>query len=163
MLAPAHPSVGWAPTPAGPGGAGAGAGGGGESNIETIYAEQNDAFSKKKRQHTAKDQVQSQPSLSQQPLQQYQSQHQQQRNSLHNMYAGSSSRMKRRKMVVDCKALRAKASIRCSDKIILNLNLTSLQILKQIFEFEQDFVRVHNRVPKVSVTYWFHLSRIGVV
>ena len=34
-------------------------------------------------------------------------------------------------MVVDCKALRAKASIRCSDKIILNLNLnlTSLQIL----------------------------------
>ena len=70
-------------------------------------------------------------------------------------------------MVVDCKALRAKASIRCSDKIILNLNLnlnlTSLQILKQIFEFEQDFVRVHNRVPKVSVTYWFHLSRIGVV
>eukprot|EP01035_Chromulina_nebulosa_P024355 gene24355-31695_t len=113
----AHATVGWAPAVSGQG-----AGTGGANGVET---EQNDDFSKKKRQHTAKDTLPSQPSLAQQQYQPHHHLQHQQRNNLRNAYVGSSSRMKRRKMVVDCKALRAK-----------------------IFEFEQDFVRAHSRVPK---------------
>ena len=98
----AHATVGWAPAVSGQG-----AGTGGANGVET---EQNDDFSKKKRQHTAKDTLPSQPSLAQQQYQPHHHLQHQQRNNLRNAYVGSSSRMKRRKMVVDCKALRAKAN-----------------------------------------------------
>jgi len=75
-------------------------------------------------------------------------------------YINSGTRMKRRKMVVDCKALRAKVHPLCRlfllyfvENCFFRLSflrfLTIFELFLQIFEFEQDFVRSNNRVPKV--------------